>query len=80
MKGAMAEPLAKTIRAPKKSRTRMMGSSQYFFRTFRKPHKSFKKSGASITVCSLKAVIIPTIPDIENKQDNIIINIKPIVV
>ena len=36
----MAEPLAKTIKAPKNSRVRMMGSSQYFFRTFKKPHKS----------------------------------------
>ncbi len=39
----MAEPLAKIIRAPKKSKVRMMGRSQYFLRTFKKPHKSLTK-------------------------------------
>jgi hypothetical protein len=44
MKGAMAEPLAKTIKAPKNKRVRMMGNSQNFFLTLRKPHKSLTKS------------------------------------
>jgi hypothetical protein len=43
MKGAMAEPLAKTIKAPKNKSVRIMGSSQYFFLTLRKPHKSLAK-------------------------------------
>jgi hypothetical protein len=43
MKGAMAEPLAKTIKAPKNKSGRMMGNSQNFFLTMRKPHKSLKK-------------------------------------
>jgi hypothetical protein len=43
MKGAMAEPLAKTIKAPKNKSVRMMGNNQNFFLTLRKPHKSFAK-------------------------------------
>ena len=42
MKGAMAEPLAKMINDPNRSRVRMMGSSQYFLRVLKKPHKSRK--------------------------------------
>jgi hypothetical protein len=44
MKGAMADPLAKIIRAPKNRSVKMMGNSQNFFLTLRKPHKSFTKS------------------------------------
>jgi hypothetical protein len=44
MNGAMAEPPAKTIKAPKKSKVKMMGNSQYFLRYFRNPHKSRMKS------------------------------------
>jgi hypothetical protein len=44
MKGAMAEPLAKIIKAPKNKSVRIMGNSQNFFLTLRKPHKSLKKS------------------------------------
>jgi hypothetical protein len=44
MKGAMADPLAKIIKAPKNKSVKMMGSSQNFFLTLRKPHKSLKKS------------------------------------
>jgi hypothetical protein len=40
----MAEPLAKIINAPKNSSVRMMGNSQNFFLTLRKPHKSLTKS------------------------------------
>src|SRR3989339_1263230 len=43
MKGAMAEPLAKTIKAPKNNSVRIMGSNQNFFLTLRKPHKSLAK-------------------------------------
>ena len=43
MKGAMAEPLAKMISEPNNSKVRMMGKSQYFFRTLKKPHKSRAK-------------------------------------
>src|SRR5665647_993141 len=43
MKGAMAEPLAKIIKAPKNNSVSMMGNSQNFFLTLRKPHKSLKK-------------------------------------
>jgi hypothetical protein len=43
MKGAMAEPLAKIIKAPKNNRVKMMGNSQNFFLTLRNPHKSLKK-------------------------------------
>jgi hypothetical protein len=43
MKGAMAEPLAKIIKAPKNNSVRMMGNSQNFFLTLRKPHKSLAK-------------------------------------
>jgi len=43
MNGAMAEPLAKTIKAPKNNSVRMMGNNQNFFLTLRKPHKSLKK-------------------------------------
>jgi hypothetical protein len=44
MKGAMADPPAKKIKLPKRSRVRIMGRSQYFFLTFMKPHKSCRKS------------------------------------
>jgi len=44
MKGAIAEPLVKTIKTPNIKRMMIKGSSQNFFLTFRKPHKSFKKS------------------------------------
>lgn len=40
MKGAMAEPLVRTISTPKSSNTRMMGNSQNFLRVFMKPHRS----------------------------------------
>jgi hypothetical protein len=43
MKGAMAEPLAKTIKAPKNNSVKIMGNSQNFFLTLRNPHKSLKK-------------------------------------
>ena len=42
----MAEPLAKTIKAPKNKSVRMIGNSQNFFLTLRKPHKSLTKSMA----------------------------------
>ena len=42
MKGAMAEPLAKMINEPNKSRVRIIGKSQYFLRVLKKPHKSRK--------------------------------------
>jgi hypothetical protein len=60
MKGAIAELSAKIISAPKKSKVRMMGRSQYFFLALIKPHKSRKKSISSdllskttVLVCSL---------------------------
>lgn len=43
MKGAMADPLAKMISEPNNSKVRMMGKSQYFLRTLKKPHKSRAK-------------------------------------
>jgi hypothetical protein len=50
MKGAMAEPLAKIINAPKNKSVKMMGNSQNFFLTLRNPHKSLTKS-INITPC-----------------------------
>jgi len=44
MRGAIADPPAKTINAPNKSNVNISGSSQNFFLTFKKPHKSLKKS------------------------------------
>src|SRR3954463_788584 len=44
MNGAIAEPPASTMRAPKASRMVTTGKSQNFFLFFRKPHTSFKKS------------------------------------
>src|ERR1700690_3586112 len=44
MKGAIAEPLVNIMRNPKRSSTTMSGRSQNFFRTFKNPHRSFKKS------------------------------------
>lgn len=44
MKGAMADPLVRTIKTPKSSNTRITGRSQNFFLTFKKDHKSFKNS------------------------------------
>jgi hypothetical protein len=40
MKGARAVPAANTIKAPNNRRHKMMGNSQYFLRTRKKPHKS----------------------------------------
>jgi hypothetical protein len=40
----MADPLVKTINMPNRSNVNISGSNQNFFLTFRKPHKSFKKS------------------------------------
>jgi len=44
MKGATAEPLVKTIKPPNKIKVNIIGNNQYFFRSFKNPHKSFKKS------------------------------------
>ena len=44
MKGAIADPLVKTISTLKQRITRMMGSSQNFFLTFINPQRSIKKS------------------------------------
>ncbi|HOG09312.1 MAG TPA: hypothetical protein PLJ49_03220 [Smithella sp.] len=44
MKGPTADPPAKIIKAPHKSSIRMIGRSQNFFLTFKKPHTSLKKS------------------------------------
>jgi hypothetical protein len=43
MNGAMADPLAKTINAPKPKRITIRGNNQNFFRFFKNPHKSVKK-------------------------------------
>ena len=42
--GAIAVPLENTIKVPKRSRERMIGNSQNFFRSFMTPQRSFKKS------------------------------------
>jgi hypothetical protein len=55
MKGAMAEPLAKIIKAPKNNSVKIMGSSQNFFLTLRKPHKSLTKSMVKLLVLGFKA-------------------------
>jgi hypothetical protein len=44
IKGAMADPVDKTINAPKRSNIMMMGRSQNFFLVFINPNKSAKKS------------------------------------
>lgn len=44
MKGAMADPLDKTIRTPNNRSTNMSGNSQNFFLTLRNDHKSVIKS------------------------------------
>jgi hypothetical protein len=44
MKGAMADPLPRTIKTPSKSRHKMIGKSQNFFRAFRNPQRSRKNS------------------------------------
>ena len=43
MKGAIAEPLVKTMRIPKNKSMMIMGKSQYFYRVLIKPHRSLKK-------------------------------------
>jgi len=43
MKGAMAEPPPNTMRRPKSRITMIMGTSQYFFRSLIKFHRSLKK-------------------------------------
>src|SRR5580700_9947464 len=44
MNGAIADPLANIMRAPNTKMITIRGKSQNFFRCFRKPHKSFRKS------------------------------------
>ena len=44
----MADPLVRTIRIPNRSREMIIGRSQNFFRTFRKPQRSFMKSIVSV--------------------------------
>lgn len=44
MNGAIADPLVNTINTPKINNTMINGNSQNFLRTFKNPHKSFKKS------------------------------------
>ena len=54
MKGAIAEPPVNTINAPKSSMNMMIGRSQNFFRTFKKPQRSFRKSISLIPFKSVK--------------------------
>jgi hypothetical protein len=44
MKGAIADPWLKIIRAPKKTKQINIGNNQYFFLTFKKLKNSFIKS------------------------------------
>src|SRR4029077_4358465 len=44
MNGAIADPLANTMSAPNTKMITIRGRSQNFFRSLRKPHKSFRKS------------------------------------
>jgi hypothetical protein len=44
MSGAIADPLANTMRTPSIKTMMIIGKSQNFFCCFRKPHKSFRKS------------------------------------
>jgi hypothetical protein len=44
MNGAIADPLANIMRAPNIKMITIKGKSQNFFRCFKKPHKSFRKS------------------------------------
>jgi hypothetical protein len=44
MKGAIALPVERTIKTPKRSSVKITGTSQYFFLTFKKPQRSLKKS------------------------------------
>lgn len=48
MNGAMAEPLVSTINAPKPNKITIMGASQNFFRSWRKPHKSFRNTFSNL--------------------------------
>ena len=43
MNGAMADPWVSTIRPPNKTKTTMIGNSQYFFLTFKNSQNSIKK-------------------------------------
>ena len=44
MKGAIAEPWDRTISPPNNTKTNRIGSSQYFFLTFKNSQNSIKKS------------------------------------
>ncbi len=44
MKGAIAEPLVRTIKTPNINKTIINGNSQNFLRTFKNAHKSLKNS------------------------------------
>ena len=44
MKGAIADPLVKTINTPNSSSTNIKGSNQNFLRTLKNSHNSFKNS------------------------------------
>lgn len=44
MKGAIADPLVRMMRAANKSSIMTMGKSQYFFLCLKNPHKSFRNS------------------------------------
>jgi hypothetical protein len=44
MKGAMADPLVNTIKAPNASKVTTIGTSQYFFRVPKNPKMSLRNS------------------------------------
>jgi hypothetical protein len=44
MKGAIADPLVRTIRRPNIRRMMIIGKSQYFFLDLKNPHRSLRKS------------------------------------
>ncbi len=50
MNGATADPPPKTSRMPSINSTRMIGANHHFFRSFRNPQISFKKSMVKVNV------------------------------
>lgn len=54
----MALPLVNTIKKLINKRIKIMGTSQYFFRSFKKPHKSSKNSIYYLNLQKYKKLVI----------------------
>ena len=57
MNGATAEPWLKIIKPPNKTKTKIIGSNQYFFLIFKKFQNSIKKSISKLIIHIIVTII-----------------------